>query len=207
MTCRFPQGHGGSGSGSKKRRSACGDGANGCSYGYLCGRHQSRARLAGKRLRQSFLRLDGLKADAQLEAAVSTIIKSSVYPTSAARAGTSTVGAASGVAAGAAAGAVAIVAKSAPYVPTLNGDTAADPEARRKRRREERYPQPQSHWNPQPHPPVARFGSSSGASANGASSAGSFRDEGDPLIGVPTVQASAMAGRWDASVGCRQTAV
>ncbi|CAM9859811.1 unnamed protein product, partial [Laminaria digitata] len=65
MTCRSSQGS----INNNNPRSACGD-VNGCGYGCLCGGHQIRTKLAGKRLRQSFLQLESLKADAQLEAAV-----------------------------------------------------------------------------------------------------------------------------------------
>lgn len=216
MTCRSPQGN----SSSNNNRGACGD-ANVCRYECVCGRHQSRAKLSGKRLRQSFLQLDDLKADAQLEAAISATIKSNAYAINTSRGFTSTAGAAgaaggaSGVAGGAdgggaagGAGAVAIVVKSAAKAPTLNCDSAPDPAARRKRRREDSYPQPQAqtqtHQNPQPHPPAERrrstSGSTSGISTNGVSSARSFRNEGGPLIGVPTDQAAAMSGRWDVSM-------
>ena len=154
--------------------------------------------MAATRLRWSFLQLDGLKADAQLETAVSMGSNSNIHTVNIPRATTSTAAAAgaagaaagaAGAAAGAAgaagagaAGAVATVVKSSPNVRTLNGDTAVAPAAptvrrkSRKRRREERYPQPQQH--PHPHPPLplplvlVRRSSISGASTSGASTSG-----------------------------------
>ena len=169
---------------------------------------------ADKHLRQSFLQLDSLKADAQLEAAVGTITNGNLTGTmsnagaagvansaagvagvASSAAGAAGAGSVAGAAdaADAAAGATGAVAIAA-NAPAVHGDTAVPPVVLHKRRRKERNPQPRQH----PHPPrplplaavrhgggsSSNYASTSGGSTGGASSARNIRDENDPSTGV-----------------------